>query len=269
MPLEPPVGVWTAGQSGAIAALLAGVIGLMVGSFLNVCIHRLPRLESVVWPGSRCGACGRTLRWFENVPVVSWLVLSGRCRTCKAAISRTYPAVEAATALIFAGGYLVYGPQPLLLVRLTLASMLVVLFVIDLRHRILPDRITLPGIAVGLAASVVLPPGLASAALGTVLGGGLLWGIAEGYFRLRGREGLGFGDVKMLAMIGAFLGWELTLLTLFVASLSGSAVGVALMASRRGGMESALPFGTFLAFGALVAATVGEPLVRWYVGLYR
>jgi len=268
MPLDVVPGGGVTGLPDAVLALLAGVIGLMVGSFLNVCIHRLPRRESVVWPGSRCGACGRTLRWFENVPVVSWLALGGRCRTCKAAISRTYPAVEAATALLFAGGYLVYGFQPLLLVRLTLASMLVVLFVIDFRHRILPDRLTLPGIALGLAASVVLPPGLASAVLGTLLGGGLLWAIAEGYFRLRGREGLGFGDVKMLAMIGAFLGWELTLLTLFVASLAGSAVGVALMASRRGSMESALPFGTFLAFGALVAATVGDPLVQWYVGLY-
>jgi leader peptidase (prepilin peptidase)/N-methyltransferase len=249
--------------------VLAGLLGLVVGSFLNVCIYRLPRRESVVWPGSRCGGCGRALSWYENVPVVSWLVLRGRCRTCASAISVTYPLVEPVTGVIFAGGYAVYGFHPLLLVRLAFASMLVVLFVIDLRHRILPDRITLPGIAIGIGASVVLPPGPASALLGAALGGGLLWAISEGYFRLRGREGLGFGDVKMLAMIGAFLGWEQTLLTLFVASLAGSAAGLALIASRRGDLQSALPFGTFLAIGAIVAGAVGEPLVGWYTGLYR
>ncbi|MGE0393322.1 MAG: A24 family peptidase [Vicinamibacterales bacterium] len=257
-----------AGVPAWLVAGLAGLLGLVVGSFLNVCIYRLPRGQSIVWPGSRCGACGRTLRWYENVPVLSWLVLRGRCRTCRAAISATYPAVEAATGVLFLGGYLVHGLHPLLPVRLTFASLLVVLFVIDLRHRILPDRITLSGIAIGLGASVALPPGPASAFAGAALGGGLLWAISEGYFRLRGREGLGFGDVKMLAMIGAFLGWELTLLTLFVASLAGSVAGLALIATRRGDLQSALPFGTFLTIGALVAAGVGDRLVAWYAGLY-
>ena len=252
-----------------LPVFMALVCGLLVGSFLNVCIYRLPRKESVVWPGSRCGACGRSLQWFENVPVVSWLALGARCRTCHARISATYPVVEGVTGLIFAGGYLVYGFHPLLLVRLTFACMVVVLFVIDLRHRILPDRITLPGIVIGLGASAVLPPGPAGALAGMLLGGGLLWAISEGYLRLRGREGLGFGDVKMLAMIGAFLGWQQTLLTLFLASLAGSVVGVWLLASRRGGLQSALPFGTFLAIGALVSAVVGDQVVAWYVGLYR
>lgn len=252
-----------------VPVFVALVLGLLVGSFLNVCIYRVPRKESVVWPGSRCGACGRSLRWFENVPVVSWLALGGRCRTCRATISVTYPLVETVTALVFAGGYVVYGPHPLLLVRLVFACMVVVLFFIDLRHRILPDRITFPGIVIGLGASVVLPPGPASAMAGLLLGGGLLWAISEGYVRLRGREGLGFGDVKMLAMIGAFLGWPLTLLTLFLASLAGSVVGVWLLASRKGGMQSSLPFGTFLAVGALVSAVAGDQLVTWYVGLYR
>jgi leader peptidase (prepilin peptidase)/N-methyltransferase len=253
----------------ALGAVLAAIAGLAVGSFLNVCIDRLPRRESVVWPASRCDGCSRPLAWYENVPVVSWLALTGRCRTCGSAIGVTSPAVEAVTGLLFAGGFLIYGFHPLLLVRLTFASMLVVLFVIDLRHRILPDRMTLPGIAIGIGASTVLPPGVASALAGAALGGGLLWAISEGYFRLRGREGLGFGDVKMLAMVGAFLGWEQTLLTLFIASLAGSVVGVALIAFRRGGLQSALPFGTFLAIGALVAAAVGDPVVHWYVGLYR
>lgn len=262
LPVEP-------GGPTLVLAALAGVLGLMVGSFLNVCIYRLPRRESVVWPGSRCGACGRTLQWYENVPIVSWLVLRGRCRTCRSRISGVYPAVEGVTALLFAGGYLLYGLGPLLAVRLLFASMLVVLFVIDLRHRILPDLVTLPGIGVGLVASLWLTPGLTSALLGAVVGGGLLWSISEGYFRLRGREGLGFGDVKMLAMVGAFLGWQLTLLTLFLASLTGSVAGVALVAARRGGMQSALPFGTFLALGALAAAAGGDALVHWYAGFYR
>ncbi len=251
------------------AYVLAAVLGLVVGSFLNVCIYRLPRQASVAWPPSHCAACDRTLAWFENVPVVSWLALGGRCRTCRAAISPMYPAVELATAAVFTGGLALYGLQPLLFVRVTFACLLIVLFVIDLRHRILPDRLTLPGIAYGLGASVVLPPGPGSPLAGAAQGGGLRWAIAEGYFRLRGREGLGFGDVKMLAMVGAFLGWPLTILTLFLASLAGSAVGVWLIATRRGGSQSALPFGTFLAAGALAAAVAGDRLVAWYVGLYR
>lgn len=249
--------------------LAAAVLGLLVGSFLNVCIHRLPRKESVAFPPSHCPACQRRLAWFENVPVVSWLVLRGRCRSCRQPISAVYPAVEVATAILFAGGVAVYGLHPLLLVRVAFACLVLVLFMIDLEHRILPDRITLPGIVLGLGSSVVLPPGPASALLGAALGGGLLWGISEAYFRLRGREGLGFGDVKMLAMVGAFLGWPLTILTLFLASLSGGAVGLWLIAARRGDAQSALPFGTFLGAGALVAAVAGDPIVAWYVGLYQ
>ena len=251
------------------AYVLVVAMGLVTGSFLNVCIYRLPRKESVVWPGSRCGSCGRSLAWFENVPVLSWVLLGGRCRSCRASISAMYPAVELVTALIFGGALWVYGLQPILLVRLVFVCMLVVLFAIDLGHRILPDAITLPGIVLGVGASVVLPPGVRDSLLGAALGGGLLWAISEGYFRLRGREGLGFGDVKMLAMIGAFLGWPQTLLTLFLASLAGSLAGVWLIVSRRGGMQSALPFGTFLAAGALVAAVAGDRLVGWYVGLYQ
>ncbi len=242
--------------------------GLVVGSFLNVCIYRLPRGESVVWPGSRCTACGRQLAWFENIPVVSWLVLRGRCRTCHTRVSLVYPLVETITAVVFVGGLFVYGPSWLLAVRLLFACALIALFAIDLEHQILPNAITLPGIAAGFAASVFLPPGWLSSLIGIAIGGGVLFGIAEAYYRIRGQEGLGMGDVKMLAMIGAFLGWPLTLLTLVFASFAGSAVGVALMASGRGTMQAALPFGTFLALGALAAALVGEPLLAWYLSFY-
>jgi leader peptidase (prepilin peptidase)/N-methyltransferase len=243
--------------------------GLMIGSFLNVCIYRLPRRESIVWPASHCTSCNRPLAWFENVPVIGWLALRGRCRTCGSRISAIYPLVELTTAVVFAGGVLVYGLSPLLFVRLAFASALIVLFVIDLQHRILPNVITLPGIAAGFAASLFLPPGWLSSLIGILAGGGILFAIAEAYYRLRGIEGLGMGDVKMLAMIGAVLGWPLMLLTLVFASFAGSVIGVGLMASGRGGMQAALPFGTFLALGALVAAVAGDPILSWYLSFYR
>ncbi len=242
--------------------------GLLVGSFLNVCIYRLPLHGSVVWPASRCPACNRHLAWFENVPVVSWLVLRGCCRTCGAPISAMYPLVELTTAAVCAGGVSVYGPSALLAVRLAFACALIVLFAIDLRHRILPNVITLPGIAAGFVASWFLPPGWISSLIGIVGGGGVLLGIGKVYYRVRGQEGLGMGDVKMLAMIGAFLGWPSMVLTLVVASFAGSIVGVALIASGRGGMQAALPFGTFLALGALVAAVAGDPILTWYLAFY-
>ena len=252
-----------------LVVLVFALAGLMIGSFLNVCIYRLPRRESIVWPASHCTSCNRPLAWFENVPVVGWLALRGRCRTCGSRISAVYPLVELTTGVVFAGGALVYGLSPLLFVRLAFASALIVLFVIDLQHRILPNVITLPGIAAGFAASLFLPPGWLSSLIGIVAGGGILFAIAEAYYRLRGIEGLGMGDVKMLAMIGAVLGWPLMLLTLIFASFAGSLVGVGLMASGRGGMQAALPFGTFLALGALVAAVAGDPILTWYLSFYR
>ena len=250
-----------------LVALFA-LAGLVVGSFLNVCIYRIPRRESLLWPSSHCTGCNRPLAWYENVPVFSWLALRGRCRTCGAGISSMYPLVELTTAVAFGGGVAVYGLTSLLAVRLLFASALIVLFAIDLRHQILPNVITLPGIVVGLAASLFLPPGWLSSAIGILAGGGILLAIAEAYYRVRGHEGLGMGDVKMLAMIGAFLGWPLMVLSLVLASFVGSIVGVALIVSGRGGMQAALPFGTFLALGALVAAVVGEPIVTWYLSFY-
>jgi leader peptidase (prepilin peptidase)/N-methyltransferase len=244
------------------------LFGLLVGSFLNVCIYRIPRRESLAWPASHCTSCNRPLSWFENVPVVSWAVLRGRCRTCHASIAPTYPIVELTTAVLFAGGYLIYGWTPLLAVRLLFTCAMIVLFVIDLQHRILPNVITLPGIVVGLAFSAVLPPGWLASTIGAIVGGGALYLIAEAWYRVRGVEGLGMGDVKMLAMIGAFLGWRLTLVTLMLASFSGSVIGVSLIASGRRSMQAALPFGTFLAVGALVAAVYGDTLLAWYLSFY-
>jgi leader peptidase (prepilin peptidase)/N-methyltransferase len=252
-----------------LVLLAFALAGLMIGSFLNVCIYRLPRRESIVWPASHCTTCNRRLTWFENVPVISWLVLRGRCRTCHSRISVIYPLVELTTAVVFAGGVLVYGLSPLLLVRLVFACSLIVLFVIDLQHQILPNAITLPGIVAGFLASLFLPPGWLSSLIGILAGGGILFALAEAYYRLRGIEGLGMGDVKMLAMIGAVLGWPLMVLTLVLASFVGSVVGVGMMALGRGGMQAALPFGTFLALGALVAAVAGDPILSWYLSFYQ
>jgi leader peptidase (prepilin peptidase)/N-methyltransferase len=154
-------------------------------------------------------------------------------------------------------------------VRLAFACVLIVLFAIDLEHHLLPNSITLPGIAAGLICSVFVPPGIIDAVLGTLLGGGVLWAIGEAYFRYSGQEGMGGGDVKMLAMIGAFLGWKLVLVTLVLSSVSGSVIGLLVIALRRGDMKHALPYGTFLALGALVASLVGDQIVAWYVGLYE
>jgi leader peptidase (prepilin peptidase)/N-methyltransferase len=245
------------------------IFGLCVGSFLNVCAYRLPLGESIVHPRSRCTSCGRTLTWFDNVPVLSWAALGGRCRSCKQPVSWMYPAVEVVTALVFVITYLTYGLTLLSLVRVVFACALIVLFVTDLQHKILPNAITLPGIVVGFVCSVFLPPGWMSSLIGLAVGGGFLLAIAEAYYRIRGQEGLGMGDVKLLAMIGAFLGWKLVLLTLVFASFTGSLAGGLLIASGRGNMKYALPFGTFLAVGALFAATWGEPIADWYFGFYQ
>jgi leader peptidase (prepilin peptidase) / N-methyltransferase len=251
-----------------MTSALVLILGACVGSFLNVCIYRLPRHESLAWPGSHCTTCNRTLSWFENIPVLSWIVLRGRCRGCHQSISWMYPIVEVVTALVFLSGYLLYGPTALAVVRILFACALVVLFVTDLQHKILPNVITLPGIVIGFVCSLFLAPGWRDSLIGIVIGGGVLFAIAEAYYRVRKQEGLGMGDVKLLGMIGAFLGWKLVLLTLVLASFAGSVIGVAMIATGRGGMKYALPFGTFLAVGALVAAIWGTPLVDWYLGFY-
>jgi leader peptidase (prepilin peptidase)/N-methyltransferase len=249
-------------------SLVAAAFGLVIGSFLNVCIYRLPRGESIVWPASRCPACGRALGWYENIPVLSYVALRGACRTCRASISIVYPAVEIGTSLVFVLMYRQYGMGALLAVRMAFASAMIVLLAIDWRHRILPNEITISGIVVGFAFSLILPPGWLASLIGIAAGGGALLLIERVYYHVRHEEGLGMGDVKMLAMIGAFLGWKLMLLTLVVSSLLGSVVGLAIVAARKGDLKYALPFGTFLSVGALVASLAGEAMIEWYLALY-
>jgi leader peptidase (prepilin peptidase)/N-methyltransferase len=251
-----------------IEITIVAFFGLAIGSFLNVVIHRLPRGGSLISPGSRCPSCGYALGALDNIPVVSYLALGGRCRKCRTPISPRYPIVELVTALVFVAHYFVFGWTPLLAVRLLFAASMVALFAIDLEHHLLPDAITLPGIGVGLVASLFLPPGIRDALIGTLVGGGVLWLIGEAYFRYAGEEGMGGGDVKMLAMVGAFLGWQLVIVTLVFSSIAGAVIGMIVIAIKRGGMKYALPYGTFLALAALVASLYGEQIVRWYTGLY-
>ena len=247
-----------------IAPIFLSALGLAVGSFLNVCIFRMPREASLAWPASHCTTCNRSLSWYENIPVLSWAVLGGRCRTCRTAIALQYPIVELITGALFLGGYFAFGLTPLLPVRLAFASAMVVLFAIDLEHQILPNEITVPGIAVGFICSLFLPPGWKSSLTGLLAGGLFPFLVAEAYLRIRGREGMGMGDFKMLAMVGAFLGSPLVWLTLILACVLGIVIGGgALLLSRRG-MQTRIPFGTFIAVAALVCAYFEGPALDTY-----
>jgi leader peptidase (prepilin peptidase) / N-methyltransferase len=251
----------------SVLIVVAALFGAVVGSFLNVCIYRLPLGASIVFPASACPHCRRELSWYENVPILSWLILRGRCRSCRAPIGVRYPIVEAISAVMFAAAFWYYGWTPLLVARLIFGCALLVLFAIDLEHHLLPNAITLPGIVVGFLFSFVAEPGWQSSLIGIVAGGGVLLATFYLWLWIRKIEALGMGDPKMLAMIGAFLGWKLTLLTLMLASFLGSVIGVLMIATRRGGLASQLPFGCFLALGAAVAAFSGNQILDWYLGM--
>jgi leader peptidase (prepilin peptidase) / N-methyltransferase len=250
--------------------VVVGLFGLLFGSFFNVCIARLPAGVSVVTPPSRCPSCRARILWYDNVPVLSYVLLGGRCRSCRARISLRYPAVEVATAVLFVTQALAFGDDPVLLAhRLVLTSTLIVLFGTDLETQRLPNVITLPGLGVGLVWSLFVPPGFAAAALGAALGAGVLLAIRWIWLRASGVEGMGLGDVKMLALVGAFLGWQQVIVVLFLASLAGAVIGVILAAVGGRSLQSRLPFGTFIALAAFVASLVGPDLVRWYLDFYR
>jgi leader peptidase (prepilin peptidase)/N-methyltransferase len=243
-------------------------LGLAVGSFLNVCISRLPARESIAFPGSRCPRCRAPIRWYDNIPVASFLMLGGRCRGCRAPISVRYPLVEIATSAAFVAHGAVIDDPWLLAQRLVFSALLVTLFGTDLETQRLPNVLTYPGLAAGLVSSLWLPPGLVTSLLGAALGAAIPWGIRWVWFRARGVEAMGLGDVKMLAMIGAFLGWQQVWLVLLFSSLAGAVVGLGLTVAGRRSLQSRLPFGTFLALAALAASLAGESLIDWYLLLY-
>jgi leader peptidase (prepilin peptidase)/N-methyltransferase len=249
-----------------LGLVLLGLFGLMIGSFLNVCISRLPRGESVIVPGSHCPVCRAAIRWYDNVPVVSYVMLGGHCRSCQTSIAIRYPLIELATAAAFVVQGLAFGGDPALVVqRLVFTALIIALFGTDLETRRLPNVLTLPGVVVGLALSVWVPPGIASSAIGAALGAGILLAIRWVWKRFSGVEAMGLGDVKMVAMIGAFLGWQQVWLVLLLASFAGALAGIALTISGARSMQSRLPFGTFLAAAAFAASVMGERLIAWYV----
>ena len=246
------------------------LIGLTIGSFLNVCIYRIPR-------GRIGGASALAVyvvrqaagRLEHNIPVVSWLVLARVvARTAVLRLSARYPSIEVLTAVVFALHGVFFEPGALLVVRLAFAAALIVLAFIDLDHRILPNPITLTGVVAGVVASCFLPPGWKASLIGVAIGGGVLWAIGEAYFRLRGIEGMGMGDVKMLGMVGAFLGWKAVLVTLVLASFTGAFVGLVMLRLQTNAMKYQLPFGTFLSAAALAASLGGDQLVAWYLSFY-
>lgn len=256
-------------MTSATIAIIAGLFGALIGSFLNVCIHRLPRRESIVWPASHCPACMSAIAWYDNIPLVSYAWLQGRCRTCRAAISSRYPLVEAANAAGYAALFWHFGVVPEAFVYAALYSALIVVTGTDLSHQIIPDAVTLPGIAIGLlSGAVLLPIGLMKSLAGMVVGGGILWGLAWLSPIVFGKEGMGGGDIKLMAMVGAVLGWQPVLLATMVASLVGSVVGSGLIAAGAMRRHDYLPFGPFLALGSIIALFFHEPLLNWYWSLF-
>jgi leader peptidase (prepilin peptidase)/N-methyltransferase len=276
--------------------VVAGVFGAIIGSFLNVVIHRLPREESIVLPSSRCPSCGAVIAFYDNIPMLSYLLIAGRCRSCKTHISARYPAVEALTAFLFVAVAWHDGPTLALPFDLVFVAAITALVFIDAEHMILPNAITYPGIAFALIARVTLPyllgephfddleillngplegmplwaASLVGAFLGALIGGGSLWLMGWTWEKLRGVEAMGLGDVKMMFMVGAYLGWRLTILNIFLGVLSGSVIGMALMARQKErNMQMLLPFGVFLGIGAVAALLVGSNIVAWYAGQFR
>jgi leader peptidase (prepilin peptidase)/N-methyltransferase len=247
----------------------AVLFGLAWGSFLNVVIHRLPLRQSLVHPRSRCPSCGKPVAAYDNVPLISYIVLGGRCRRCKAGISARYPLVEASVAAASLASFLRHGASLEYLAELVFVAAMLALVFIDYDHQILPNAITLPGTALALAlAGPREGMTVWNSLLGAMLGAGLLFLISEAYFRVRKIEGLGFGDVKMMGSVGAYLGWKGVLLTLFLGSLSGTLTGIFVLAARGGDMKTRLPFGTFLGLSAIAAVYLGPPLISWYSGLF-
>lgn len=273
-----------------------GVLGAIIGSFLNVVIHRLPREESIVFPNSRCPSCGTAIAFYDNIPLLSYAVLGGRCRSCKTYISARYPAVELLTGLVWAAVAMHDGLTWALPFDLIFVTAILVLIFIDAEHMILPNAITYPGLIFALVARITLPlllrqphfddvpmlldgpfdgwplwaASLGGAVIGGLAGGGSLWLMGWLWEKLRGVEAMGLGDVKMMFMVGGYLGWRLTILNIFVAVLSGSVTGIVLMAAKGDrNMQMLLPFGIFLGIGAIAALLFGSHIVEWYAGQFR
>ncbi len=258
------------GLAPAFLAVSVFVFGVCIGSFLNVCVYRIPLEQSVISPASHCFGCSTPLAWYDNIPLLSYLILRGRCRVCDAQFSSRYFFVETLTGLLAVLIMYRFGLSVAALGFFVFSAALVVVTFIDLDHQIIPDVISLSGVVAGVAFSFVNPyVTWGSSLIGVALGAGILLAVALGYQALTGREGMGGGDVKLLAMIGAFLGWQSVPFTLLFASFIGSAIGIGAVIRQHSDAKLALPFGPFLSFGALCYLFFGDPLINWYFGLLR
>jgi leader peptidase (prepilin peptidase) / N-methyltransferase len=242
------------------------VFGMCIGSFLNVCIYRLPTSKSIVDPPrSICPGCNNPIRFYDNIPVLSYFWLKGRCRNCDAPISFRYPMVELITGIVAMGLLFKFGLSLEGLVYFVFISSLIVITFIDLDHQIIPDIITLPGIPIGLIVSFALPQiSFKSSVLGLLMGGGSLWLVAWAYSLIAKRDGMGGGDIKLLAMIGTLIGWQGVIFTIFASSVMGSIVGITIMLIKGKNMKFAIPFGPFLSIGAIAYVFLGSEIIAWY-----
>lgn len=264
------------------------LFGVVIGSFLNVCIVRLPVEGSLLRPPSHCPRCKTPIRWFDNIPLLSFLLLGGKCRACGKPISWRYPLVELCNGLLFVGAAAVFGLNGEALLVMLICSALLVITFIDLDHQIIPDAITLSGMALGLVlapffmTTLAAPPpfgllpeagsyatGLVNSLIGLVLGGGPLWLIGWLWEKLRNVEAMGGGDVKLMGMLGSFMGWQGALLTIMLGAITGTVAGVSLILLKKYKTGQHIPFGPFLAAGAIAALFFGEDIMTWYVGLLR
>jgi len=251
-----------------LMGVIVVVFGLCVGSFLNVCIYRIPASKSIVYPGSTCPTCGTAIRYYDNIPLIGYLWLAGKCRQCRSPISIRYPLIELLTGTVALGLFLKYGVSIEALIYFAFACVLIVITFIDIDYRIIPDRISLPGIVIFFLAAMAVPSmNWLDALLGVVIGGGSLFLVAFVYHLLTRKEGMGGGDIKLLAMIGALIGWKGVLFTIFVSSAVGTLSGLTIMMATRQNMKLAVPFGPFLSIGALAYVFFGPQLISWYFRL--
>jgi len=245
-----------------LLSLTAFALGAIVGSFINVLIYRLPRGESIVFPSSHCTSCRMPIRWHDNIPLISFFVLRGRCRSCNAAFSWRYPLVELIMGLLSLALLLKFQLSPPFGIYFIFAAALLAVVFIDFDHQIIPDAISLPGIVVGFALSFFNPCiDWQSSLIGILVGGGSLYAVAAGYYLITKREGMGGGDIKLLAMIGAFLGWQAIVFVVFVSALLGSLAGIVAMIKQRKGGKTVIPYGPFLSLAALLYLFYGEPII--------
>jgi len=249
----------------SVLTIFAALFGLVIGSFLNVCIYRIPLMKSIIRPPSSCPSCGQRIKFYDNIPLISYLLLWGKCRRCGHPIPIHYPIVEAIMGLLSTALFVRLGPSPQYVMLLLFSASLVTISFIDLHHKIIPDLISLPGILIGLGFSF-FPAGRvpwSDSLIGIIGGGGFLYLLAITFEWLTGKEGMGGGDVKLLAMIGAWMGWRDLPFIILISSLSGILIGgISLLATRQG-IRARIPFGPFLALGALVYLFFGHELVSW------